>query len=153
MPVRLDQFRVNREIGAHMHLIRVLEHIRCYECEDVRDKVSASLGMAMDVTEIDITPYYSKPVEVLFMNVARFLLQKSDGHALDFLGYVVRMDGTSFEHIYDEPHRGSLPSWLPDWRERIAFCTFDNCISDDDFIKEPTYSASRHTALNADIVD
>lgn len=149
MASRLDGFRLNREIGAHMYLLRVLQNIRCYECQDPRDKIFASLGMAMDVTETDILPDYSKSVASVYMDVARFILDSRDGHALDFLGYVIRSaeDSEYFQWTEDE----AIPSWVPDWRKRCCFFAFEKFIEMDDIFSANVYNCSGKFAAETSI--
>jgi len=71
MASRLDGFRLRREEGAYMRLLSVLETLRSFKCEDPRDKVYASLGMAADVSESDILPDYVKSIEEVYTVVVR----------------------------------------------------------------------------------
>jgi len=71
---QLETFRFERETGVYMPLLRVLQHTRPHECVDPRDKVFASLGIAVNVTEADILPDYSRPVGAIYISVARYLL-------------------------------------------------------------------------------
>lgn len=88
-------------------LLKVLRQLRAYECEDPRDKVYSSRGMAMDVGEDDIVPDCSKTYQEVYVDVVHHCLSSRSMHSLDFLGHVVRPDpGSSFELPADR----SLPT-------------------------------------------
>ena len=92
-PTRLHSFRVDRESGYYLRLLKVLEEMRPYDCGDDRDKVFAALGMAADVILEDFAPDYKKSVEEVYTDVVRFTLGASEFHSFDFLGYIVRPEG------------------------------------------------------------
>lgn len=138
MAARLDGFRSDREIGAHMGLLRVLQHVRAYTCHDPRDKVFASLGMAADVGDADLLPNYGKHVSEVYDDVTRFVFSSTTRSSLDFLGYVLRhAEGSQIVQHQTQ----KLPSWVPDWEQRISFGTFEKSLNTD------AYSSAR--ALNA----
>jgi hypothetical protein len=131
----LDQFRHDRECGAYVQLFRVLEVIRPFACKDPLDKLYASLGLAADISETDISPDYTKSVESVYTDIARFFLSQSKLYCLDFLGLAVRcseeLGGTSSD----------LPSWVPDLRVRISMYALERYLSDDDFNSRRAYNA------------
>lgn len=130
MAIRLDEFRKDRECGAHISLLRVLRLIRAYECEDPRDKLYSALGMAMDVYEDDIVPDYTKPWPAVYSDIVRFYISKLDDHSLDFLGEVWRSaPGTTFEHHHDK----KLSSWTPDWTFTASLHPFEKVLNSDDY--------------------
>jgi hypothetical protein len=83
MPISLDQFRFDRERGAYVRLFTVLELIRPFECRDPRDKLYASLGLAADLSETDISPDYTKSIEDVYTDIPRFCLSQSEHYCLD----------------------------------------------------------------------
>ena len=99
--IRLDQFRYNRERGAYIRLFTVLELIRPFECQDPRDKLYASLGLAADLLETDIGPDYTKSVKDVYTDIARFSLSQSESYCLDFLGLVVQCPEELGGTLYD----------------------------------------------------
>ncbi|RYO67586.1 hypothetical protein AA0113_g4446 [Alternaria arborescens] len=128
MAIRLDVFRIDREYGANISLLRVLRLIRAYECEDPRDKLYSALGMAMDVYGDDIVPDYTKPSSAVYSDIVRFYISKSTDRSLDVLGEVWRSaPGTIFEHQHDN----SLPSWTPDWTFRASQNPFEKVLDSD----------------------
>jgi len=146
MASRLDEFRIQREEGAYMRLLSVLGTIRSFECEDPRDKVYASLGMAADVSESDILPDYAKSVEEVYTDVVRFVLSSQGSHCLDFLGLVIRPSSLPC------PTPGDLPAWLPDWRIRGSPLALEKYIDPEGFDSEDAYNASRDVKSPATIV-
>ena len=99
-----------------MPLLRVLQHIRSYECVDPRDKVFASLGIAVNVTEVDILLDYSKPVGAIYISVARYLLSLFSGYELDFFGHVERRPGSG--HLAVILLSESFPNQAETWAVR-----------------------------------
>lgn len=145
MASRLDQFRINRESGALVRLLEVLQTMRSYECEDPRDKVYASLGMAMDVVEEDIIPDYTKTCAEVYGEVVRFSL--SSTQSLDFLGYVLKSSpGSVFEYNFEE----ALPSWIPDWRFQVSFLPLEKDLSTNSFVKKRAYDAGGSVPYEVD---
>jgi Heterokaryon incompatibility protein (HET) len=137
MALRLDLFREKRETGCMIRLLEVLALMRAYECEDFRDKIYASLGMAMDMKEDDIIPDYTKSCSKVFYDVVRFCVASSS-QSLDFLGYVLRSEeGSLFEYETDS----TLPSWVPDWRARGSFYPFEKNLHEIGFAREDVYNA------------
>jgi hypothetical protein len=139
MAIRLDSFRKERETGGMVRLLQVLRTMRPYECEDPRDKVYASLGMAMDTVEDDIVPDYTKTCAEVYCEVVRFSISSSRTHSLDFLGHVMRScPGSVFEYEADN----TLPSWVPDWRFQASFFPLEKFLDMDSFVTEGVYNAS-----------
>ena len=136
--VRLDGFRRDREQGAYIRLFTVLELIRPFECQDPRDKLYASLGLAADITGDDLIPDYAKSVEEVYTDIARFSLLRAGSFCLDFLGLVAKcpeeFGGTRFD----------LPSWIPDLRHRISMYAFERYLDVDDFSSRRAYNAGGH---------
>lgn len=133
--IRLDQFRIGREYGAYVRLFTVLELIRPFECQDPRDKLYASLGLAADVSETDVRPDYTKPIEDVYTDIARFSLSHSRSYCLDFLSLVVRFPEELGGTLSD------LPSWVPDLRIRISMYAFERYLDVDDFSSRRAYNA------------
>ncbi|KAI1163058.1 hypothetical protein F5B18DRAFT_621826 [Nemania serpens] len=133
--IRLDQFRYDRERGAYVRLFTVLELIRPFECRDPRDKLYASLGLAADLSETDIGPDYTKSIEGVYTDIARFSLSHSERYGLDFLGLVVYFPEELGGTLSD------LPSWVPDLRIRISMYAFERYLNVDDFRSPRAYNA------------
>jgi hypothetical protein len=110
-PTRLHAFRVERESGYYLRLLKVLEEMRSYECGDDRDKVFAALGMAADVNLDDFTPDYNKSVGEVYTDVVRFMLGASELHSFDFLGYIVRPEGLDPDSKMGTRYK-DLPTWV-----------------------------------------
>jgi len=110
-PTRLHSFRVDRQSGYYLRLLKVLEVMRPYECGDDRDKVFAALGMAADVTSEDVAPDYEKSVGEVYTDIVRLTLGTSDLHSFDFLGYIVRPEGLDPESKMWVRYN-DLPTWV-----------------------------------------
>jgi Heterokaryon incompatibility protein (HET) len=120
-PTRLYSFRVDRESGYYLRLLRVLEHMRSYECSDDRDKVFAALGMAANVSLDDITPDYQTSVEDVYTDVVRFALGASEFHCFDFLGYLVQPEGLDPASRMWARHK-DLPTWVCTFSAFFPLC-------------------------------
>lgn len=138
--IRLDQFRHDRERGAYVRLFTVLELIRPFECQDPRDKLYASLGLAADVSEMDIAPDYTKSIEGVYADIARFTLSQSECYCLDFLGLVVQFREELGGTLSD------LPTWVPDLRIRISMYAFERYLNVNDFTSPRAYNAGGNGA-------
>ncbi|KAE9365935.1 hypothetical protein N431DRAFT_278717, partial [Stipitochalara longipes BDJ] len=148
-PTRLHSFRVDRESGYYLRLLMVLQHMRSYECGDDRDKVFAALGMAADVSLDEITPDYQMSVENTYINVVRLVLGASELHRLDFLGYVVRQDGSDPEIVWI-PYK-DLPTWVPDWRNQITSSIIEKHQNTDDPGSGRLFCASGQSKVEAKV--
>ena len=133
---RLATLRNDRESGHYIVLFTVLELIRVYDCHDPRDKLYASLGLAADVSETDIKPDYTKPVEDVYIDIAQFFLSKSELYCLDFLSLVVQSPKESGGTLSD------LPSWIPDLRIRSSMYAFQRHLKFDGFGGRRAYNAA-----------
>ena len=113
----LDGIRIRRQRGSRLELLSLLQAIRPYDCTDKKDKIYAVVGFASDVPPGGIMPDYAKSIEQIYTDVVQFCLTTPLTQRLDFLGYVMRSaeDSTRLLNV-DE----SMPTWLPDWRARIA---------------------------------
>ena len=79
----------------------VLPMMHPFRASDPRDKVYSLLGQAYDLKGISLSIDYNCPVEDLYINVARQILNRS----------------TALQILYYNCGRKSynLPSWVPDW--------------------------------------
>ncbi|KAF2001693.1 hypothetical protein P154DRAFT_158008 [Amniculicola lignicola CBS 123094] len=148
MALRIDGFREQRECGDYLRLLEVLQHIRCYDSTDPRDKVYASLGMACDISNDEIIPDYSKSVLEVFTEVVQWSLKRTNSDALDFLGYVVR-PAPSSQWLRDYDPR--LPSWIPDWKIKGNFPALRKYTEWDVSEGARSYNASGNHELDATI--
>lgn len=96
-------------------ILNVLRRIEGCECSDPRDHVYGILGMSSivvrkpqdDNLQAIFAVDYTKPVGVVFTDLARYVMQR------DGLLNVLCLDGT----FGTAPDSGiELPSWVPDWR-------------------------------------
>jgi hypothetical protein len=140
MALRLDDFRKDRESGANIRLLRVLDLMRAYDCEDPRDLLYAALGMAMDINEDDIIPDYTKTCAEVYTDVVRFYVSKADSYSLDFLGHIQRpAPGSSFDYQVN----CLLPSWVPDWAMRVSVRPLEKFLNCDTYgERSKAYNAS-----------
>jgi hypothetical protein len=141
----LDQFRHDRECGAYVRLYTVLELIRPFECQDPRDKLYASLGLAADISQADIIPDYNKSVQDVYTDIARDSISKSQLFSLDFLGLVVQCPKELRGMV------STLPSWIPDLRIRISMYAFERFLDVDNFRSCRAYNACGSTQGVAEI--
>jgi len=113
LAMRLDQIRIRVQIKkSDFKLIEIFHVLRIYNHTDPRDKVFAGLGSATDVSAGDILLDYSKPFDMVYMDVVEFCLGRSPpDHCLDFLSAVIR-------HALDSnclAFEGEVcPTWTPD---------------------------------------
>lgn len=118
----VDGFRRNGNFYNGAALLTLLNAIRPTSCTDPRDKVYAVRGMAEDLGAGDVVPDYSRSVEAVYTDVARFSLsQPSDG--LNIFGHVVfpPADSTLMGCMHDGPR---IPTWTPDWRDILGVRPF-----------------------------
>jgi hypothetical protein len=82
-------------------LEELLPMMHPFQASDPRDKVYALLGQAYDFKGISLPIDYNCPVEELYINVARQILNRS----------------TALQILYSNNGRKyyNLPSWVPDW--------------------------------------
>ncbi|KAF2269610.1 HET-domain-containing protein [Lojkania enalia] len=139
MPLRLNTFRQWRESGRNVRLLDILQLMRVYLCEDPRDKVYASIGMAMDVQVNSIIPDYTKSRAAVYRDVVTFLTERADDHSLDFLGEVIRSDSSSTVLSWEEDPE--LPSWVPDWGPFISVIPFPKHLNAASYGSERAYNA------------
>ncbi|KAI9691716.1 MAG: hypothetical protein M1822_007788 [Bathelium mastoideum] len=102
--------------GYETQLIHLLGTFRNTMCTDSRDKVFAPRNLATDVNDDDVSPDYSKSVREIYESVVRFYLTRYAD--LDFLGYVA-LPVENSKGMQRECKEAPLPSWIPDWRDRI----------------------------------
>lgn len=81
----------------------LLCHFRIAQATLPHDKVYGLLGIAADAEEVKIDVDYSLPFQLIFGQIAKYYIQKSN--TLDMLGYC----------CIRGPGHG-CPSWIPDWR-------------------------------------
>lgn len=126
--------------GDHMiRLLDVLDILRSFDCEDPRDRVYASLGLATDSLQSRLTPDYTRSCSDIYQDVVATLLSSSEEHALDFLGYInMPSDGSL-----------SLPSWVPDWTINTGHCPFPKYLEPWGFKTDRVYNASGSIAAQA----
>ncbi|KAN0104285.1 Heterokaryon incompatibility protein (HET) domain containing protein [Hyaloscypha variabilis] len=110
-PMKFLLVHQRRVSKAEDPLSSLLPMSRSLRATDDRDRVYGLIGMATDVDLTRFAVDYSKSVEDVYREVARYLIQSSPyGHKLDILGEA---------HHFEPPHykpKSSLPSWVPEWR-------------------------------------
>jgi hypothetical protein len=127
--LRLFNLRNHRHVGgSDMRLLEVLNFLRGYKATDLRDKVYAGLGLAVDYAPGDMRVDYSLSVADVYVELVRFLLKKSQ--TLDWLGSV----GKSRHQLPE------LPSWAVDWSYHVARQEFHKYIEREDGSFQPIYS-------------
>ncbi|OCK89379.1 uncharacterized protein K441DRAFT_619769, partial [Cenococcum geophilum 1.58] len=110
IPINFSIFWKERKKRAHdMRFEEVLNHFRYYQASDLRDKVYAPLGLALESTVRGFRIGYELPVEEVYRDVAIHLLSTEQN--IDWL----RHCGKSSETTLD------LPSWVPDWSFKPRF--------------------------------
>jgi hypothetical protein len=134
VPLRLYNFRHERQRGGQaMHLLQVLKYLRIYAATDLRDKVYAGLGLAVDYVPGEMQVDYSLSVAEVYIELVRYLLKKCQ--TLDWLGLV----GRSAHQV------PGLPSWAPDWSYYVGrenFHKYLKCV--DGFPSQCTTLVVRH---------
>lgn len=109
MVLLLEAFQPSQ--GWSGGLEKLLPSTRHLSATDPRDKVYAFLGLSHRRDEqdprSDITPDYTRDVELLYCYTAKLIMHES-------------VTLSMLCHVQRRPLSSSLPSWVPDWREPAA---------------------------------
>jgi len=111
------------ELQTKPPLLDLLREARERDASDPRDKVFAVLGLCQQEEICHIHPDYKDPAEAVYSNVARYILGNYE-RPLSLLSAVT------------SDRRLNIPSWVPDWSQRVATSTTIR-----DFEKSPRWSA------------
>lgn len=110
--------RNRRENGQKLSFAELMQEMRVADCTDLRDRVYCLLAHTSDVPagrfNID---YQIDPME-LFVDVARYLITESKG-GLEIFRYVFMPTAESTQEAFRARFQPSLPSWVPDWRQKV----------------------------------
>lgn len=88
-------------------LLLLATRVHVFECLDPRDRVFCLTGL---YPQLDFRVDYTRPAEELYLSFASHLVTKEPGCLPTLLICAIRHPFTS----------ASWPSWVPDWRDRIA---------------------------------
>lgn len=140
-------------IGSRpLDICSLLTLFRRTQCADPRDKVYAIRGLACDLRKTDLVPGYKKSIEAVYTDVVAFALRSSE-IGLDILGYVGRpAQGAKNRHLLEIPSP-ALPSWVPDWRQRVYLSPFAKILTHLEIPQQSIYNAAANTKLDANIND
>ncbi|KAH7396534.1 heterokaryon incompatibility protein-domain-containing protein [Phaeosphaeria sp. MPI-PUGE-AT-0046c] len=100
-----------------------MQVIRNADCTDPHDRVYAALGHALDVPAGRITVDYNMPIVELYIDVMRYLLLEADLN-IRALGFVFTTAPNSSHEVLEAKVEPELPSWVPDWRQRVSIWWF-----------------------------
>lgn len=119
--------RIRREEGHILTLIELMQEMRISDCTDPRDRVYAPLGHAVDVPAGRFKMDYKiDPIE-LFLDAARYMILEATA-GLGTLRYVFTSAPDSSQAPLRAYFQPAMPSWVPDWRQKIhlasAFSNF-----------------------------
>ncbi|KAL3420311.1 heterokaryon incompatibility protein [Phlyctema vagabunda] len=114
----LAMARSNREAKTERHLLELLWELKNCLCTDPRDKVFAGLGHATDVRESGIVVDYTKKLADVYIDVVRFALGRKD-IGFSVFEAIVSPASDSKNQILSASLSPLLPSWVPDWRQRV----------------------------------
>jgi hypothetical protein len=87
-------------------------------CTDALDKVFAPLGLVQDLPVGRISVDYTRSVDQLFTDVARYIITDS-GLDLEAFGMVYTLPPFTADENFSATFDPSVPSWVPDWRQRV----------------------------------
>lgn len=142
--------RLAREKGRSRRLIDLMIELKKAKCTNPQDKVYAPLGHATDVPDGQITVDYRRELVDVYIDVARFALFQSDMIGLEMLGLVFTPAIDASDGDLSMSHEPRMPSWVPDWRQRVAIPRLVNSTkaAEDNM---PLYHACPGTTMEAHI--
>jgi len=108
---REERHKCQASAGQYRNLFDVLRDARERDAGDERDKVFAVLGLCAEGEARAISADYSDSRNEVYVNVAKYFLTRSSKplRMLCAAGYI---EGQTKESV--------LPSWVPDWSQRIS---------------------------------
>ena len=118
---RIWKFVLRREKTEKLGLLEALQRFRLTDSTEPRDKVYAPRCLVDDLLDDSLVPDYTKSVKEVFLDVVKASIAHPE-RALDFLGYCVRAAEDSL--VFKDLYSASIPSWIPDWRDRYAILPF-----------------------------
>jgi hypothetical protein len=148
----MNDFRLSREDQKPKNVLELLTSIRRTRSTDPRDKVYAVRGLANDLSETDLVPDYSKSIKEVYQDVVQFALS-SVNNGLDVLGYAFHPAPDATNHFLSDIQQPRLPSWMPDWRQRVTITPFSETSNARGFVRQSCYTPAKDTVMNAKIVD
>jgi hypothetical protein len=102
--VRMTRARNMKQGKAEEPIQDNLIRFHHFDATDSRDKIFALLGLAADADDVMLNPNYKASVDVVYANVARYLLLRNDSIV------ILHKAGIGNQRIYN-----NLPSWVPEW--------------------------------------
>lgn len=118
---RLHSERISREQRpSGRALLSLMADIRVTHCADYRDKVYAILGLASDVGPGDFSVDYQRSLTDLYIDVVRLSQRRQHQLPFAFLGHVQIAAPDSADPSLNQSYEPAMPSWVPDWRQRIT---------------------------------
>lgn len=121
----INSARLAREKGRGRRLIDLMQEMRKADCTNPCDRVYAPLGHAVDVPPGRITVDYNKTVVDLYIDVMRFLLLET-ATGMSSLGFVFIPAPDSSHKYLNATFETEVPSWVPDWRQRVSIWEFSH---------------------------
>ena len=121
----LNHAQIDREKAkpSSRSLLRLMIDMKKTRCTDFRDKVFAPLGHATDGAQDFVIVDYNKKLGEVYADVVHYAVHTS--RSLDILGSVFTRAPDATNSTLREVTDSALPSWVPDWRRRIAIPPFD----------------------------
>ncbi|CAK3794774.1 Hypothetical predicted protein [Lecanosticta acicola] len=109
---RIMQWYITEEQGEEISLLALLAYDSQAEASDPRDRIYSLLG-CVNTTDRALVglPDYASPVETVYVNLVKDWIEEHQ--SLDIL---------CFAQLFP-PRDHSLPSWTPDWRNRLPLDT------------------------------
>ena len=141
----IERIRRLRKDGSPIGLLDILGEMLNYDCQDPRDKVYASLGMATDIQKGDIFPDYSQPCKAVYKNVVQWCINTEIDHSLDFFGYIESAKDS-------QTGKDDMPSWVPDWRLETSRVPLRKYLDNTRKQVEQPYNAGKYRKANIFIV-
>jgi hypothetical protein len=110
--------RSARARGTARSLVNLMVSMSGAACTDALDKVFAPLGLVQDLPVGRISVDYTRSVDQLFIDVARYIIADS-GLDLEAFGMVYTLPPFTADENFSATFDPSVPSWVPDWRQRV----------------------------------
>lgn len=151
----MSMARTRREIclkTGGQTMLELVRQVRKARCTDPRDKIFAPRGHAIDVQPGDFAVDYGRNLKDIYAELVRFSLSaKPRGYSI--LGYIFS-PAPQAKHgdLRSQTTIKDLPSWVPDWRMRVAITPFSQTpgLHDDTLLYDASAGKQQIAEINGD---